>query len=279
MHKQTTDIGTHNICADTDGDGYSPPDDCVEGNPAIYPGGTEVCDGKDNNCNYITDEGCTICTDNDGDGYNAQTGCGTLIDCDDSDVAINPLANESCDGVDNNCDGLVDESGANQTNYYPDADEDGYGSNNGAVLACNPPSGGGLIYLSSTGDCNDGDFSINPGAPEMCGDEIDNNCDGQIDEDCACDLSISSISPNEVCMLNQNELTVYGANFTADTKVIVFREHPTQFVNTGELFTGIPAWDEAGIYDVFVINPTSCQAILPGALQLSDATSAVCSGP
>jgi hypothetical protein len=87
--------------------------------------------------------------DDDGDGYSPPA------DCDDNDAEINPGASEVIgDGIDNNCDGQIDESGV-------DADGDGY----------SPPA-----------DCNDADLSINPGAAEVAGDGIDNDCDGQVDE-------------------------------------------------------------------------------------------------
>lgn len=177
--KQTNNIGTHDFCNDADGDGYTPPQDCDDTNPAINPGTPEECgDAIDNNCNGTADEDCTVCTDNDGDTYFAQGGCGTLIDCDDFDSSISPQATEVCDGVDNNCDGNVDESGANQTYYYVDSDGDGFGNPSTAVLACTAPTG----YVSQGGDCNDGDASINPAASEVC-DDLDNDCDGTPDED------------------------------------------------------------------------------------------------
>lgn len=50
------------------------------------------------------------CVDADGDGYYAQAGCGTAVDCDDNDSSIHPGADEICsDGIDNDCDGIVDE--------------------------------------------------------------------------------------------------------------------------------------------------------------------------
>ncbi|GJM33852.1 MAG: hypothetical protein DHS20C18_28530 [Saprospiraceae bacterium] len=97
--------------------------DCNDEDPAVNPGATEVCDGVDNNCNDQTDEGTltTYYQDQDVDGFGnpevAQQACtepaGYVTDntdCDDSDPAINPNATEVQDGVDNNCDGQIDES-------------------------------------------------------------------------------------------------------------------------------------------------------------------------
>lgn len=178
IKKQTVDIGTNNFCIDLDNDGYSPPQDCDDTNPAINPGVAETCgDGIDNNCNSVTDEGCMVCTDNDLDSFFAQTGCGTAVDCDDSNPSINPQAVESCDGIDNNCNDLVDESGASQTNFYRDMDGDGFGTLSDSILSCGPIEG----YVSQPGDCNDADPFINPAAIESC-DGIDNNCDGIVDD-------------------------------------------------------------------------------------------------
>lgn len=63
--------------------------------------------------------------------------------------------------------------------YYPDADGDGYGDGFGATTVC--PTDG---YVMQTGDCSDDDAAVNPGAEEICGDSIDNDCDGLVDEDC-----------------------------------------------------------------------------------------------
>lgn len=66
------------------------------------------------------------------------------------------------------------------TTWYRDADNDGYGTSNTTMLACTKPVG----YVALSGDCNDGNSSVNPGKAEICGNNIDDNCDGQIDEGC-----------------------------------------------------------------------------------------------
>ncbi len=94
----------------------------------------------------------TISMDKDGDGYTSAQG-----DCDDSNPAINPDAQEVCDSVDNNCNGLIDE-GVKIT-YYADTDGDGYGDPTTAIQDCSAPSG----YVIDNTDCNDIDPDEHPG--------------------------------------------------------------------------------------------------------------------
>ncbi|WP_395829727.1 MopE-related protein [Archangium violaceum] len=162
--------------------------DCNDGNAAIRPGATEVCDGWDNNCNAQVDEGVktTYYQDADADTYGV---AGTTIlacsqpagyasrggDCNDASSSIKPGATEVCDGKDNDCDGSTDE-GVGMT-YYRDADADTYGATGMTILACSQPAG----YATRGGDCNDASSSIKPGAKEVC-DGKDNDCDGRADE-------------------------------------------------------------------------------------------------
>ncbi len=100
----------------------------------------EVCDGIDNDCNGAVDD-----KDDDGDGFSV-----CVDDCDDTDPAVNPDAEEIvCDGLDNDCNP--------ETSDGPDQDEDGF-----SVCA---------------GDCDDTDPAVNPGAEEIPCDGIDNDCD------------------------------------------------------------------------------------------------------
>ncbi|MCU0382412.1 MAG: putative metal-binding motif-containing protein, partial [Chitinophagaceae bacterium] len=98
-------------------------------------------------------------------------------DCDDSKANVHPGATEICDGLDNDCDGDIDE-GVKLT-FYRDSDGDGYGNLAITTLACTVPAG----YVSNSTDCNDQVASIYPGATEIMCNGIDDDCDGLVDED------------------------------------------------------------------------------------------------
>ncbi len=112
--------------------------------------------------------------DDDGDGYT------TAIDCDDGNPDVHPEADELCNERDDDCDGDIDEDATDATTWYPDEDDDGYGSEDGAEQVCAQPSGS----VELGGDCDDGDPTVSPAAVEIC-DSIDNDCDGQVDGDIA----------------------------------------------------------------------------------------------
>ena len=106
------------------------------------------------------------------DGYVADD-----TDCDDTEGRIHPSASEECDDLDNDCDGLVDE-GVGQT-WYLDADADGFGTLARSAEAC---EAFGEFNSLDPRDCDDAAAAVHPDATEVC-DEIDNDCDRQIDED------------------------------------------------------------------------------------------------
>ncbi len=212
------DAGTWYL--DDDGDGYGaagtsdtqvscdqPPgyaatsDDCADDDFIVNPGVAEVCDEIDNDCDGLVDvddpdvtDSAIFYADADGDGYgDATTGVeacdqpagyvthGYASDCDDGDAAVNPFADEICDGVDNDCDALVDDDDrdlVSAPSWYADADGDSYGDSGGEVQACLQPSG----YIADGSDCDDGDATIHPGADEYC-DGVNNDCDTEVDED------------------------------------------------------------------------------------------------
>ncbi len=164
-------------------------DDCDDTNAKINPKAVEICDGQDNNCDGATDEGVqgTYFADADLDGYGVGSGnaqckpttpfSATLNgDCDDANKAVNPGASETCNQVDDNCNGATDEGLPTQT-YFADGDKDGYGAGLGQTR-CAPSAG----YPATLGtDCADSDPAIHPGATETCNLK-DDNCNGQTDE-------------------------------------------------------------------------------------------------
>jgi hypothetical protein len=150
---------------DLDGDGWTVCDGDCNDDPAdpegaqVSPAAVERCNLLDDDCNGRTDEGF----DQDGDGGIAEavvvegTQCAALvanglpIDCDDANRYVRSGLTERCDGLDNDCDGWIDDGGSD------DADGDG-------VTACD-------------GDCDDGNPAVHPFALELC-DSIDHDCDG-----------------------------------------------------------------------------------------------------
>ena len=177
---------------DEDGDGVTVEDgDCDDSDAAVFPGAEEQCDGVDNDCDGEIDEEvqATWYADIDGDGYGdsveATQACeqpegyvGTGDDCDVLDPDTHPDAAERCDEVDNDCDGEVDEEV--QSTWYADADGDGYGDGAVSEESCDPGDG----WVSDTSDCDDSDRTVSPSGTEVC-DEVDNDCDGEVDEDAA----------------------------------------------------------------------------------------------
>jgi len=203
--------------ADSDGDGHGDPsastvsceaptgsvanaDDCDDSSALALPGGTEVCDGLDNDCDGTTDQSATDAAtwygDKDGDGYgdagNTTTACeaptgatSDSSDCDDTDATAYPGASERCDGADQDCDTVVDEDATDATDWYADADGDGYGDSTDSVADCGTPTG----RVSDPTDCDDGDSAVNPGATDSC-DGADNDCSGLADDTGTCPCAV-----------------------------------------------------------------------------------------
>ena len=175
------------VCDDADND--------CDGETDEGFGGMETCNGQDDDCDGETDElgaeGCTTYyLDKDEDDYGvasasqclcAAAGQYTAVeagDCDDLEAAANPAADEVCDGVDNDCDGATDPAGiAGTVKYYTDDDNDGYSDGLVSALLC---AASETHPTQLTGDCDDDDPDVHPGADEVC-DGKDNDCDDIVD--------------------------------------------------------------------------------------------------
>lgn len=114
--------------ADDDGDGYGDPNDSI----LIRSGEDGYGTGRDG---YVTRD---------------------HSDCDDTDAEVNPAATEICDGIDNNCDEVIDTDAVDRLDWYQDADADAYGNANVRQSACDKPDG----YVADDTDCDDTDPAL-----------------------------------------------------------------------------------------------------------------------
>ncbi len=162
------------IDLDLDGDGWTErAGDCQPMNPNVYPMAPELCDDIRNDCTSgFIDGPQTLCWDDDGDGYCETGDCanaaGTIPDCNDANPQAYPSGvPEQPNGVDDNCNGTVDEG----TVKYDD-DGDGYCESPPCVNA-----------TGKTQDCVDSNADVNPAEVETCdASNIDNDCDGNWNE-------------------------------------------------------------------------------------------------
>jgi len=151
---------------------------------------------------YVGSDISLTCIDNDHDTYG--TNCAAGPDCNDNNAAIHPGAVEICDGVDNNCNGAIDEGLT--TTYYKDADSDLYGNPQISTQSCTKPTG----YVTDKTDCNDNNAAIHPGATDICGNGIDENCDGT---DQVCEI----FSNTTTQILIEAESGLFAGRMTAKT--------------------------------------------------------------
>ncbi|MCA9614687.1 MAG: MopE-related protein [Polyangiales bacterium] len=165
--------------------------DCDDASPTVHPGAAEACNDVDDDCDTHVDEDLAIFAyyvDADGDGAGARGSAAvrdcaqpegyvrSSEDCDDTSPDVAPGAAERCNGVDDDCDGTVDELVGNR--FYRDADGDGWGDSDVGVSmeACEAPTG----YVGRRGDCDDTRASTHPMAAESCN-RVDDDCSSVAD--------------------------------------------------------------------------------------------------
>jgi photosystem II stability/assembly factor-like uncharacterized protein len=174
--------------------GFYATTDCDDLDGNNFPGNAEVCDGEDNNCDTVADEGAGSLWFLDGDEDSYGNPAVTLVacdqpigyvsdntDCDDGDGNNFPGNAEVCDAEDNNCDNVADEGAG--ILWFLDEDGDFYGNPAVTLVACSQPIG----YVSDNTDCNDDPnnwgWLFYPGATETCSGQ-DNNCNLVADDGC-----------------------------------------------------------------------------------------------
>ncbi len=267
--------------ADTDGDGYgnaatsmqncgqpagyvANSTDCNDASAAVNPAAIEVFNGIDDNCNNTVDEGFTPITyylDNDGDGVGGNTfvvGINspgpnyvlTTGDCNDNSAAMYPGNTETCDNLDNDCDASVDE-GLIFLTYFQDSDGDTYGNLAVTLSACSAPQG----YVINSTDCNDQNSAINPGAQDIPGNGIDEDCSGLDAPVVAAQLGMYEFTQASGCPVLANTVTTQPANATFSI-----------YTNVGGTCTAAAnvfnnnTWNTTGTIDLNNYNEFSIQA-------------------
>jgi len=218
------DLSTAPDWTDADGDGFPDYNDCDDDDAEIHPFADESCNGLDDDCDGEIDEASAVDAgevypDLDADGYgdprypvrSCSLSSGYVADagdCDDLDAATNPAGTEVCDGADNDCNGLFDGDDpglqGDMDVFWEDADNDGFGDPDSPLETCVEPSG----YVDNDDDCDDSAAEANPDETEVCGDGLDNDCDGTGND---CGLSgTESLSDAQGYILSDDESDYAG---------------------------------------------------------------------
>lgn len=176
---------------DGDADGFDVESDCDDGNALVFPGGAELCNAADDDCDGAVDEDF----DRDGDGFQAPGGCPAGDDCDDAVASTHPGADEvPYDGVDQDCDGAdivdVDGDGAafgvdcddSDAAVYPggvEVPKNGRDDDclDGDDIDADDDASGDRDFGGA--DCDDADAAIHPGVRDYGNDGVDADCDGR----------------------------------------------------------------------------------------------------
>lgn len=280
--------------------------DCNDNNASINPSATETCNNIDDDCNGLSDDGLTFITyytDSDGDGFGASSSTGvsscSIIsgsatnnnDCDDNNNAIYPGATETCNSIDDDCDGSTDE-GLTFTTYFADADGDSYGDAGTNTQTCNGQPFG---YVSNSNDCNDNNNAISPAATELCN-GIDDNCDGTTDEGCGgCPDPGQINGPAQLCAPTGQQITysvaavpgAFAYNWTVPTGTIIVSGQGTNSIVVRWPFAAIHAGltgnicvstvNSCGVSNASCLN-ISVQLTIPVRPQTISGNSLACDG-
>jgi len=241
--------------------------DCNDASAAVNPGAVEVYNGIDDNCNNTIDEGFTPVNyylDNDGDGVGGNTfvvgitspGPNYVLttgDCNDNSNAMYPGNTEICDNLDNDCDASIDE-GLIFVTYYQDLDGDTYGNLAVTLSACSTPQG----YVLNSTDCNDQNNAIHPGAIDIPGNGIDEDCSGLDAPIVAAQLGLYEFTQPSGCPVLANTVTTQPANATFS----IYTNQGGSCVAAANVFNN-NTWNTTGTvnpsnYNEFSITPDSC---------------------
>ena len=158
----------------------------ADSGPGADGGPIVAQDGGRDGGEIVDPDGGPTCTDADEDGYGE--GCALGPDCDDSSAAISPAAAETCNGVDDNCDGATDEDLSAPSCEHTE------GVCAGARARCG--GAGGFLACDAT------DYGADYEEAEVACDGLDNDCDGTTDEGCTCTDGDTQVCGSDVgaCM-------------------------------------------------------------------------------